>query len=355
MKKIIFIVGPALGHIGRSLVIAKALSLTSICEISFICIDVGKSQPLTPDMFICHKLKAQPANNLQFADDLEALLKQLSPDLICLDMTPIPWLLYVRFPRVRMVYISNFFLTRIGSYETFQEQVFAASKAKINEARVSRGLDPIQHIKNLYEREAVLLCDPSVLVKPRIALPANYHVVGPCTWEPEIDLPVEIERREDLMFVSFGSTGNKQLPRQEAEKIALAIGVETIVWLGVNKIQKAEKTGSVEHLVYPKLPASKVISRARLVITHGGAGSTYQALGNGSPLGVWPSFQNQYILGLIVKESGCGVLVEDILNQSVDIGGSLNSMRSRAKEMAQSLLNVNGPMNAAQTIQQMLS
>src|SRR5690554_1988094 len=112
--------------------------------------------------------------------------------------------------------------------------------------------------------------------------------------------------------------------------------------------------GLIEHLVYPQLPASKVIARSRLVITHGGAGSSYQALAQAVPLGVWPSHQNQYLLGSLIQKAGCGVLLEDALAGSVDIAKGLNSMRAHGRKLAGSLGNVNGPRKAAEVILRML-
>jgi len=309
---------------------------------------------MLPDIFP-YRILPENLNKLQFTKDLEALLEQLSPDLICLDMTPIPWLVFAKLPETPVVYITNFFLTRNCSFETGQTHMFRKSKDNINRIRLARGLKPIQNVKDLYEKDAVLLCDPAALLESIEPLSESHHIIGPCSWEPEIDLPGELKQQNDLLFISFGSTGYKSIPRQHVERIAKTLEVQTVVWVGRSQQQSFESESVIQHLVYQKLPASQVISRSRFVITHGGVGSTYQALINGSPVGFWPSHPNQSILASIIQDSGCGVLLEPDVSYVEDMKQLLPQLQFHSGKMAQSLSNVDGPKNAANIISQMLT
>ena len=354
-KKVLFIVGPALGHVGRSQVIAAALCARTSLQICFAGVTPGYGEQVIQDKFPFYKLPFGDRGDLMFAQALESLLAQLAPDLICLDLTPIPWLNLVRFPDIRQVYITNFFLTHLCDYPTVQMSLFDRTGDQINRARIDRGLGTIFNVKDLYDRNAVLLCDPPELVRAQNAVPTHYHTVGPCTWEPEpeLELPETLNHIDNALFISFGSTGKRPLSVSHAECIATAVGARDIVWLS-NPAHNKVQTSLTNHHAYSWLPSSQVLDRSRFVITHGGAGSTYQALAHGTPVGIWPSHKNQTILGSVIQDLGCGRLLEDAAETTDDLAQNFDSMKSSSRILAETLKNINGPKNAADKIMDML-
>ena len=90
MKKVLFVVGPALGHAGRSLVIGNALAATAQLQVYFTCVSPGWGEKIILEKFHFYKLPFNQYGNTLFADALESVISQLKPDLICLDITPLP-------------------------------------------------------------------------------------------------------------------------------------------------------------------------------------------------------------------------------------------------------------------------
>jgi UDP:flavonoid glycosyltransferase YjiC (YdhE family) len=353
-KKILFVVGPALGHVARSLVVAEALASQLPLNIAFAVVRQGHGIKIISGSFSFYELPDMDRDCIKYADALETLLDQLSPDLVCLDLTPYPWLLQVRFPNILQVYLTNFFLTQNFRYTTHQELVFEKTALRVNVTRTSRGLAPIRNIKQMYDRDAVILCDPSSFMDSHIKLPPNYHVTGPCIWEPDVPLPAELAELNEVLFISFGSTGVKPLPHPFVEEIAKALSIQDVVWLGNKGVHEKNHTGLTKHHFYSWLPTSRVLPRSKFVITQGGAGSTYQALANGKPVGIWSSHQNQKMLGTIAQDFGCGVLLDSVTGMSQLVANDHLSMLSKSKELAQCLSKINGPMNAANVIARML-
>lgn len=341
---------------GRSFEVARALAKSTSNEIIFICIRLDGAKIIIPDFFPYYKLSTEDYGGKRFADKLEGLVSQLNPGLICLDMTPIPWLVNIRFPKIPLVYLTNFFLTNVCQYKTRQNQFFSKSEITINKSRQQRGLMPIQDIKSLYSKDAVLLCDPPGLINSTVSrLPENYHAVGPCAWEPEFNLPEELEELVDLLFISFGSTGSRPFSRRRAEEIAGAVNAKTIIWVGKEQGHHNEQKGSKEHIVYPFLPVSKLLSRSRFVVTHGGAGSTYQAVINGCPTGVWPNHINQELLGRVLQNYGCGLILNDGVESNMTrLKNILPDIQSKSRAISEGLNEVNGPLNAANIIIDMM-
>jgi UDP:flavonoid glycosyltransferase YjiC (YdhE family) len=353
-KRILFVVGPALGHVVRSLVIANALISMGPYEISFTGVRRGHGQKILSGLYPFYELPETDRDCIKFADALEILFSNTSPDLICLDLTPNPWLLQVRFPDILQVYLSNFFLTQICSYKTHQEMSFKHSEQRVNEIRNSRGLEPILNIKQMYNKDKVILCDPTDLITSQESIPSNFHIVGQCIWEPNMKLPEELNNLKDVLLISFGSTGEKPIPYLIVENIAAELNTRNIIWVGNKRLHEKASTGTFKHRHYTWLPTSLVLARSKFVITQGGTGSTYQAMTHGKPIGVWPSYQNQKILGTIIQEIGCGKLLSDTSETTQSLEDDFYSMQSCSRDIAKRLSKINGPMNAAKLIMQML-
>jgi len=353
VKKVLFVVGPALGHVGRSLMIARALSTCSTIHISFACVQPGYGSRLLYGEYPFIELPYEERGDTDFANRFEAELAKLAPDLICLDLTP-TWLRFVRFPSIPIVYLTNFFLTKLGSGVTVQDQMFLKRAEKWNAERVGRGMEPLIESRSLYERDAVLLCDPSSMMPYQTNLPGHYHIVGPCVWESEIPCPSELDDLQSLLVISLGSTGTISLPIRFVEALADLLQTSNIVWVG-GQDRAAWNLGRRRHLSYRWLPTQQILPISAFVITHGGAGSTYQALMYGVAVAVWPSHNNQKILGQVLEESGSGVLLGERPSEKLTlIGARLESMRCASRDIAKSLEGVSGPENAAAYILSML-
>jgi UDP:flavonoid glycosyltransferase YjiC (YdhE family) len=309
--KVVFVVGPALGHVGRALNVAKALRELQPCEIVFVGTNPGKylEKYVSPNGFKIVPLGGndQPTP-YEYANRLESALSALNPAAIVFDLSPYPWLLLAHIPPVPQVYLTNYFVTRMGSQTTSQDQVFAANKSDINVARKRADLPILGSVRDLYEKDRVILADPRELLPHADALPENYTLAGAIWWEPESDLPEALESLDNILFISLGSTG-VDVPHRIIDKIATCLDIRQVVIVSTREATDTTPI-SVPISYYRSLPGSRVLERSAFAITQGGAGSCYQALSACVPMGIWPAHLNHYLLGKRLEELGVGFLLD---------------------------------------------
>jgi UDP:flavonoid glycosyltransferase YjiC (YdhE family) len=309
--RVVFVVGQALGHVGRALNVAKALRELQPCEIAFVGNNPGKylERYVSPDGFKTVPLgsTAKPSPNY-YASQLENVLSELNPGVIVFDLSPFPWLLLADIAPIPQVYLTNYFVTRIGNQTTGQDLAFAANKLHINAARQEAGLPILSGARKLYEKDRIILADPPELLPKATALPENYTLAGAIWWEPESDLPNELEDLNDILYISLGSTG-LGMPNKLVEKIATHLDFKRVVILSTREATDTTAV-SVPISYYTNLPGSRVLERSTFAITQGGAGSCYQALSACVPMGIWPSHRNHYLLGKRLNELGLAFLLD---------------------------------------------
>lgn len=357
MKKVLFIVGSALGHVGRSMRIAQALLSKyemSICFTGADSISFMKRWPIDGVSLLELPSNMVEDYGLSFAKSLEAVFHKIKPDLICCDITPLPWLSLVRFPKIPQVYITNYFVTHIGEFPTVQDQMFEKTGSIWNWLRKKRGLSPLRTARDLYEKDVVILLDPQDIIPDRERMPSNFKIAGPCTWEPPVDIPSELRERQNLMYISLGSTRNNTLPDELIRTISSIVGLSDIVESKASL--RHSRASSITKLSYDWLPGRKVLKRSIFAMTHGGTGSAYQALELGVPVGCWPNHQNHKILGLRLEKMNLGV-VFTANNWKKKIGQfemKWPKMVKRAREISNSLRLVDGPTNAARAIAKLM-
>lgn len=255
-------------------------------------------------------IRCQGRGDEGFADALERAMDRSDPDLICLDLSPVPWLYLVRFPPVPRAYVTNFFLTKLLAAETFQDLDLRENSADWNHRRRRRQLPELHDAKELYDANAVLLSDPPELVPREVRVEEPYRVVGPCIWQPVGSLPAPLIETRRLLLLTFGSTGSRLLPGDVAEKLRRALGCDTSVWLA-SKSPGGEREDHGGH-VFSGVPMAPVLQRSVLAVTQGGAGSTYAALLQGVPVAVWPSHRNHELLAEMLARAGVGILAAEL-------------------------------------------
>ncbi len=375
MKKVLFIVGPALGHVGRSLVIARELTIIGQCEVCFACVEPGYgSQIIRQEYPSFISIPSKDKVEILFAIRLEKIIDEVAPDLICFDISPLPWLSLLHLPEIPSAYISNHFLPFSHDMVTAQDEWFAKYGACCNKKRIKRGLRPLTSSKDLYEMDVVLLADPPCITSSWHSFPRNYYIVGPCSWEPAVDLPHELDNAGSILYVSLGSTGMRPLPNRLITDLATSLEIDTIVFAGsppgspsrimahIKELWFAIKRGNNDNYsAKPKqitaqwLPATKVLRNSSFMVTQGGTGSSYQALMHGVPLGFWPTLANHQILSKVLQDYGVGIRLDLVGNDIAEIVQTrVNSLRSRAIEAANSLSPIYGPRNAADVLIRLL-
>jgi UDP:flavonoid glycosyltransferase YjiC (YdhE family) len=349
MKPVLFIVGAALGHMGRSLMIARCLESHASVKIHFACLSGGSHFEhllLEPD----YPVTALPVFSLadkgaSSADRLEQLISELQPKLIYCDLNPLPQLLLVRFPEVPRIFLVNAYETRLGSDVTVQDLMWAQYGDEWNRLREARELQPVENPRSFFDADRVLLPDPPAIIgMPAESLPPGYIPVGPCIWDPPTTLPAELEDARDLLLLSMGTTGMNNLPLDAVQHIARLVGASRAIRIG------SFDPGYGKHVAqYQWLPGSQVLSRCKFVLTQGGAGSTYQALRAGVPVACIPSHRNHVALANRLHKLGAGILLykETWQQQLSETPLDLDKLQAGASALSNQMKDIDGPGNAA--------
>ena len=312
MKKALFIVGPALGHVGRLGSVAWKLRSVSDVEIVFATpaharyahAVLGNDFEIIP-IEIGEQAMSMPAN--EFAIGLEQVFQTVHPDLIVRDLCPLKWMSAVRYPDCPHLNVTNFFLTRHLQEQTLQAMWYAGIASDIRRLRFEKGLAQLESVFDLYEADRVLLADPQPLLKPHGELPNHYRACGACSWSRDGELPDELEHLDDVLLLSMGSTGGGTLDKETIRIIAQRMGCATIVYAG--SYPDTMRKRFVADYCYDWLPLKKMLTRTRAVICQGGTGSSYMALEAGVPVIVIPGHRNHQILGELLEKAGVGLCI----------------------------------------------
>jgi UDP:flavonoid glycosyltransferase YjiC (YdhE family) len=121
---------------------------------------------------------------------------------------------------------------------------------------------------------------------PARKLPPNFRFVGPIVWSPKgfetqwEELRKRIPKDRKLVYVSFGSTGRKDVFLALLE--AVRERPEFFVVTTGGQILLPELPPNV--LAADFLPGQKVMDEADAVVCHGGSGTLFQALEAGKPV-----------------------------------------------------------------------
>lgn len=304
-RDILWVVGPALGHVSRCLLVARRLREAHGVDSSFFGADRSgfHSKLLSPEFATTH-VACNPEQFEYFADAVVAHIDRIRPGLVCFDCTPTPWLLAMPPLAVPTAYLTNYFLTRKDAL-TYQAEQWHRHGPVWNSIRQARGLTEIEHAQELYECDRVLLADPPRLVPSQPGLPPHHQVVGACSWAPESAPSPEVQSLHDFLAVLLGSTGSRSLPPLVIQRLVDACDAKHVL---------SVHSSAVYIDGQPIAPGSMVrldnLAHASLALTHGGAGTTYQALSQGVPLAIWPAHVNHRVLGERIAELDLGVLLD---------------------------------------------
>jgi len=343
--RVAFVVGHALGHVGRALNVANALRASrQFCDITFVGNNPGRhfEQYVCPEGFAAVPIgSATEPSPLSYANLLAEVLSNVKPDVVVYDLSPFPWLLLTGTFPVPQAYLTNYFLTRLGDELTAQDATFTANRSRINAARQSLGLPSLASVRELYEKDRVILADPPQLLSDAAALPASYTLAGAIWWAPEGELPADLQHARDILYVSLGSTG-AHIPRGTLARIATRLHAGQVV-VTSTKRPPDDAFVAVPISYYNSLPGDKVLDRSILAITQGGAGSCYQALSAGVPLWISPSYHNHNLLGKRLVQLGLAFMLdtdtmetalEEFMEDRVAIVQRLSKFRSMNSNVA---------------------
>jgi len=341
LKTVAYIVDPTLGHVARAHEIAKHLCALTDIKIAFITPDERNYvRQILGDKYETyhvgmHKVRDRLFSN-RFAPELEQVLDRLRPDLIVHDLCPLRYLSTVRFPDCPRVHVTNAFLTGPAGKDTYQTRWFKDIGPAINTTRAEKGLTPLRSAHQVYEADRVLCADPQFVADALLPLPAHYTVCGHIGFEVQAPVPDQLCNARDLMIMSMGSTGPSEFSADLLRALKAQSGSGSIIYVGRPVPQLAELR--LLDGIYEWLPTHRLLDRARIVVTQGGTGSSYQALAHGRPVAVLPLHRNHEILGQILQEIGVGIMCcgeeAEAAARTMDFDAIAQTAASRAAEPA---------------------
>lgn len=312
MKRVALLSGPVLGHAARDFLIAEALCESGAFNVTFVTpLQSAHLERLCDGRHEIVNLQATPGEGrpswAAMADALDDLFDARTFDVVVHDLCPVQWLSAARFPDCPRVNVTNVFLTRYGRAETFQTERFRSEGDAINALRRARGLSRVEDVFDFYDADLVLLTDPRVLAERLGELAPNHLVCGPISLRETSPLPEALVGLDRVLLISMGSTGVHGVPTGMLAAIRDATGSASVVYVGGNA-DRFRPDPAID-FAFDWLPIEPLLHRTRAVVTHGGSGSTYQALTHGRPVLVLPDHRNQALLGELLEAQGAGCLL----------------------------------------------
>jgi len=323
--------GIALAHVTRPLEIAKVLRKRGH-EVIFACsgrydrfiVEAGfECRPIVTEA--PEKALARVRQGKRYSDDERmlkeyvgqetAMIRDVKPDLVLGDfrptlsvsteMTEVPYATitnacFTRYYAARHPPPDTMAFTRVLGRRMarllvpfLQRLMLRRMAAPIRRFRRKQGMRPVRNMFDILESPHLNLIADLPEFGPTSRLPANYRYVGPIMWQPPIAPPAwldELASCRKTIYLTLGSTGD-------------ANGAFEVVMKGLARldVQVMVTTGSSRPLVgWPKdfhhtqfAPGDLLAAKADLVVCHGGNGTIYQALGEGTPVLCLPTFVEQ--------------------------------------------------------------
>ena len=190
---------------------------------------------------------------------------------------------------------------------------------------------------------------------PTRDLPANFHYVGPITWEPQIDTPAwlgKLDSSRPTIYVSMGASGYYRV----FDLMAYLFGDTAYQCVMTTANLPNPSSYPANFFVTDYAAGRQILRKSDLMICQGGNGTIYQALSCGVPLICIPTHGDQYNNSLRVAELGLGIHLTDIARLKHSVAEILNAPRYRenARKFAAILQSYNGPETAAARIHEFL-
>ena len=315
MSRIVLLPGPALGHVGRLLVLAGALREAGH-EARFVMaggrqgrfVHTVREAGFPVELIeLAGARTGAPPFCEQYADALPGLLDAAGADAVVYDMNIVRWLATASLGGRPAFFVTNVYNTGLSDMPTSVDVNFAEERDIINACREARSLPPLASAFDLTAGHRVLLADWGAVAN-LYPCPGHFSVCGPMSWTLPGLLPADLRAQGDLLLIAMGSTGHALPDADTVAELKQRFACRAVVYLGSN--HDSEPVRAIADYRLASAPMADVLAQTRLAITQGGAGSTYLALQARVPVAVVPTHPTQGLLGRCLERLGVGLYGE---------------------------------------------
>ncbi len=242
----------------------------------------------------------------------------------------------------------------------------------VNELRSGMGLDPRREMKDVWHSELLDLVALSPTLCPRPPDWDDRHKMcgflqlrgdGGADPVPE-RVEAFLKAGEAPVFIGFGSLSPPHdAGRREARTLlesAVRLSGHRAIIQGIVPADEAPDDEQVLHV--DRVPHASVYPRCRVVVHHGGAGTTQTALTAGVPSVIVPHVFDQFTWGRVIQRLGAGpkaaprrTLRPEVLAARIREAAGTPSMRVRAAELGAALQAEDGCAEAVRLVEEVIA
>lgn len=347
MLKFLLVSGPVLGHAGRLRLVADELRRRNAAASFFIPHLSQQTAAALVGYRVQHVYDKPnpPEQRLRFAESLAQHIAANSFDCVVFDINPSIWLEAWRKPSIPAAWVSNAFIVGEHGLPTEQDAVLKLRRQEIDRRRQQAGLPAVTSGRQLFVADRLFLADPEEVALWCKSLPSHAVIAGHCSWQLGGSGDATEEGNDALVF-SMGSSGTALPSPDLVARLRAALEPSHCIYVGPAAEAAAQVPGIDQSHAWAAL--GPLIARARFVVTQGGAGSTYQALAAGVPVGVLPTHLNHAALGRILDDIGLGIAL-DKLDFDTNLGARYPAMVEGVRAVARHMAQRNGAQMIAES------
>ncbi|MBH5320329.1 hypothetical protein I6N90_21285 [Paenibacillus sp. GSMTC-2017] len=144
-----------------------------------------------------------------------------------------------------------------------------------------------------------------------------------------VDFPYELLDGRPLIYIAFGTILHNlsdlyqtcfDALRDSDYQVVMSVGIETD--------SSICDSAPANFIVRPYVPQLKLLSKADIFVTHGGANSIYESLCNCVPMVVMPQVFDEFMGALMVEQSGAGVYIRNKMPSAEELREMIRQVKT---------------------------
>lgn len=257
--------------------------------------------------------------------------------------------------------------TRVQSalLEVSALQMKGPVRRRLDTIRRQAGLGPIRQIKEVFPELAHITQLPQCMDFPRSGSPSTFHYTGPFVDDAarlSVEFPWEQLDGRPVIYASLGTT-LKSAPdtfRLIAEACD-GLGVQLVISLGGRRDPEIFRDLPGAPLIVRDAPQLELLKKAKVVITHAGPNTVFEALMQGKPMIAIPKTFDQPAIATRIAWLGTAIVLRPDKLSAEKIRAALStvlndpSYRSAARGIQARIHSARGLERAADLIEQALN